>query len=243
MQWGDISALLVPAGRLGDAELAEIAALPEIRSRIDLMVAWDIPSPATALALVRARTAFEAQGDATVLETALDDAFAAEMGEVLGDDRTGAAAVLRSEVDARNMTTALRIRRSRLDREPAPEQPVAYVAGGLVPVEIWERVAESDAAEGVTESLGPRALLPGWDPAIAEWVSDGDLTGLADRLQRATTAAAFARWVTGDVLGFDIPLAFTFSKEAEARNLHLVGRGIVHGIPVDEIEARLEVAA
>lgn len=241
---GNVSALLVPAGRLTDTELAELAALPDIRSRVDLMVAWDLPSPATAIALVRARVEYELHGDTTVLESALDQAFAARMDEVLGDESIGSAAILRGEQDARNLGTALRARAARLDREPAwSERFGGYVSGGLIPTALWEQVAATDAADAVAGLLTGRHLLPGWDAVILEWVAHGELTTLSDQLQRATTAAAIARFVTGDVLGFDIPVAYTFAKEAEARNLRLIGRGIVHGLPGTEIEARLEVAA
>lgn len=240
----DPSELLIPAGRITDAELAELTAQPDIRSRIDLMVAWDIPSSTAVLPLVRARALFELHGDISVLESALDNAFAVEMEEVLGDERSGAASILRAESDARNLGTALRLRAARLDHEPGwSERSGGYVGGGLIPEKVWEQVAETDQPELVADLLTRRRLLRGWDAALREWVSHGRLTTLADQLQRATTLAAVTRFATGDVLGFDIPLAFTYAKEAEVRNLHLIGRGIVHGIPFAEIEARLEHAA
>lgn len=239
----DVSDLLVPAGRLTDTELAEMASRPDIRSRIDLMVSWDIPSSETVVSLVRARALFEREGDTSVLELALDNTFAAQLDEVLGDERTGPASILRSELDARNLSTALRLRAARLDDEPGwPDRFDGYIEGGLVPVETWEQMSETDAAEAVAELLTRRRLLSGWDAAIDEWVSHDDLARLADQLRRTITLAAVARFVTGDVLGFDIPLAFTFAKEAEVRNLHLIGRGLVHGISVADIETRLEVA-
>jgi V/A-type H+-transporting ATPase subunit C len=241
---GDISGLLVPAGRLTDIELSELAALPDIRARLDLMVAWDLPSPATTTALARAGVEYELHGDTTVLESALDQAYAARMDEILGDESTRAAAILRAERDARNLGASLRARAARLDREPGwSEDFDGYVDGGLVPIAVLEEVAATDLAETVAGLLTRTRLLPGWDEAILDWVAHHGLTSLADQLQRATTAAAIRGFVTGDVLGFDIPVAFTFAKEAEARNLRLIGRGIVHGWPATEIEARLEVAA
>lgn len=241
---GDVAGLLVPAGRLTDTELAELAAQPDVRSRIDLMVAWGIPSSATVIALVRARTHYDLHGDISVFELALDNAFAAELEEVLGDQSTGAASILRSEHDARNLGTALRLRAARVDREPGWSETFGgYVDGGLVPTKVWEQIADTDQAEAVADHLTRRRLLPGWETAMREWVSHGELTTLADQLQRTITSTAIGRFVTGDVLDFDIPLAFTFAKEAEVRNLHLVGRGIVHGIPIADVEARLEVAA
>jgi V/A-type H+-transporting ATPase subunit C len=241
---GDVSGLLVAAGRLTDAELSELAAQPDIRSRIDLMVAWHIPSSATGPSLARARAQFELDGDTSVLEEALDNAFAEAMEEVLGEQRSAPASILRAEFDARNLGTALRRRASRQDEEPGwAEVSQRYVGGGAIPIEVWEEVAATDQAEAIADLLAGRRLLPGWRSVLREWVSHGELTTLADRLRRATATAARARFSAGDPLGFDIPVAFTYSKEAEVRNLRLIGRGIVHGIPIADIEAHLEVAA
>ena len=241
---GDVAGLLVPAGRLTENELNEIAAQPDLRSRIDLIVAWDIPTSSTARLLVRARSEYEISGEIAVLEAAVDRAFAAEVAEVLDEDGNGSSAILRAEIELRNLSAALRRRASRMDQEPGWSEPSGgYVEGGLVPTEVWEQVADTNQAEAVVDLVTGRKLPYEWDIALREWVTHGDLATLADQLRSATTTAALARLVTGDVLGFDVPVAFTFAKEAEVRNLHLVGRGIVHDIPAGEIEARLEMVA
>jgi V/A-type H+/Na+-transporting ATPase subunit C len=237
-------ALLVPAGRLGEAELTELAAQPDVASRIDLMVAWGVPSRDTAITLLAGRAAYLTEGDSSQLEAALDRAFAVDMQQVLGQERTGAASILRAEIDARNLDVALRRREARIEREPGwSDSGQAYVPGGTLTAETWTEVAATDSPETVATILAGKNPVPGWDEVIHAWVSHADVRDLTDRMRRAITSAAVSRFVTGDPLGFDIPLAFTFAKEAEARNLHLVGRGIVHGIPVAELERRLESAA
>lgn len=236
--------LMVPAGRLGEAELAELAAQPDVASRVDLMVAWGVPSRDTAITLLAGRSAYVAEGDPSQLETALDHAFAVDMEQVLGHERTGADSVLRAEIDARNLDVALRRREARIEREPGwSEEGDSYVPGGTLPAETWTEVATTDSPETVAAILAGKNPVPGWDEAIRAWVTHPDTRELTDRLRRAITSAAVSRFVTGDPLGFDIPLAFTFAKEAEARNLHLVARGIVHGIPAAELERLLERAA
>jgi V/A-type H+/Na+-transporting ATPase subunit C len=240
---GDVTSLLVPAGRLEVAELAELAAQPDTRARIDLIVAWQIPSPDTATFLSRARAEYEREGDPAVLEHALDAAFAARLRATLGGERRGAAAVLRAEVDLRNLSAALRFRSARLDREPEwSVRPPAYVDGGLVAPEVWEQLHHLDAAEAVVAHMSGRSMVSGWEAALTEWASHGDLPTLEARLQRALTEAAVSLFATGDVLGFDVPVAFTFAKEAEARNLRLVGRTLVHRLPMTEVESRMEAA-
>lgn len=240
----DLTGLLVPAGRLDEVALSELAAQEDARSLIDLLVAWGVPTVETAVAIARARFQYEAEGDPAVLELAIDRAFAEEMQVVLGEEGDGAASILRSEVDARNLETALRLRRARLDGETGwSDIPVDYVPGGLMPTEVWDQVALTDAPDAIRALLTGRRLPARWHGVIRAWLEHGDIVRIHDDLQRATTAAAVERFVTGDVLGFDLPLAFVFAKEAEVRNLQLIGRGIVHGIPVDEVEARLEPAA
>lgn len=240
----DVTGLLVPAGRLDEVALAELAAQGDVRSLIDLLVAWGLPTVDTAVAIARARFRYETEGDPAPLELAIDRAFAREMEEVLGEEGNGAASILRSEIDARNMETALRLRSARRDRESGwSEISVDHVPGGLVPAEVWGRVALTDPPEAVAALLTARRLPPRWDRVIRAWAEHGDIVRIHDDLQRVTTAAAVERFVTGDVLGFDIPLAYVFAKEAEVRNLQLIGRGIVHGLPVDDVEARLEPAA
>lgn len=85
--------------------------------------------------------------------------------------------------------------------------------------------------------------MPEWQEVLQAWSSHGQLTVLAGGLQQRLTAAALAGFAAGDPLGFDIPVAFTFAKEAEVRDLRLVGRGIVHGMDEAEVLARIETAA
>lgn len=244
MPTGEPGRLLIPAGHLSEAELAELAGQRDLASLVDLMVSWRVPSPEAVPELLRARAELTSGGDVSVLESIVSQTYAARLRAVLGEELTGAVSILRAEIDAHNLEIALRARAARLAKEPSwPEQPNQYLPGGMVPVTHWGRLAEADAQEEVVSMAALRAPLPGWAPALSNWATTGRLADLSDRLRRAITSAAVARFVTGDPLGFDIPLAYTFAKEAEARNLHLIGRGLVHRIPAQDVEDRLEVAA
>lgn len=242
----DPAAILVPAGRLGDTELAELAAQRDVTTLVDLMVAWGIPSPDSAFALLRARGDYRIEGDVWVLERAIDSAFAAEMDRALAGEDDGAVLVLRAEIDSRNLELALRIRAARRAGEPGwSEEAEAdrYLPGGSVDRGLWEEIAATESPEAVAELATRRSPAAGWDGALTAWAADDDPTGLSDRLQRAITSAAVSRFVRGDPLGFDIPVAYTFAKEAEVRNLQLIGRALVHRLSMADVEDRLEVAA
>lgn len=238
--------ILVPAGRLGEAELGELAAQGDVGTMIDLMVAWGIPSRDSAFALLRARGDYRAEGDIWILERAVDEVFAHDVDRILEGEVGAAVDVLRAEIDARNLELALRVRSSRRDGEPGwaeGAETAPYLPGGTVDLEVWEEIADTESQEAVAELAGRRSPIRGWDHALSAWVADSDLSGLSDRLRRAITANAVSGFVQGDPLGFDIPVAFTFAKEAEVRNLRLIARGFAHGLPMTDVEERLEMAA
>jgi vacuolar-type H+-ATPase subunit C/Vma6 len=234
-----VDPLLIPAGRLDEAALRELAAMPDSGARLDLLVSWDLPSPETAHALLRASREVPDS-----LEVALDRAYASRLDEVLGEDRSGAAAVLRAAPDTINLLTALRIREAAGANEPVPEpDQVGYLPGGLIDPSRWPLIARLLDSEEVVAEIGRQRTLPGWDAALADWGEHQDLTVLADRLRRATSRAAVSLLTRGDPLGLDVPVGYTHAKEAEVRNLRLIGRGIVHRLPPDQVAGMLEEAA
>jgi vacuolar-type H+-ATPase subunit C/Vma6 len=229
--------LLIPAGRLDEAALRELAALPDVSSRLGLLVSWGLPSPESARLLLRASRAASP-------ESALDQAYAARIDEVLGDDREGAAAVLRSEIDSTNLLTALRIRAASEEGEPVPDPgEVDFLPGGLIDAARWPTVTVLDEPEQVVGEVGQHHTVAGWVEAVRHWGEHHDLALLTDQVRRATTRAAVARFNRGDPLGFDIPVGYSFAKEAEVRNLRLIGRGIVHGLPADQVVDLFEEVA
>jgi V/A-type H+-transporting ATPase subunit C len=238
----DPTGLLVPAGRLDETDLSELASQPNTQSLVDLAVAWGIPSSEAGIDLLRARAAFLAEGDISALEIAVDRVFAQHFEKTVGSGAGVATKILRAEVDARNLEIALRRRAARMAGEPGWDADSQYLSGGTVPPEVWVGVADTDPVEAIAEVVSSRAPIPEWKPGLRAWASGGELTDLSDGLRRAITTAAAARFVNGDPLGFDIPVAFTFSKEAEARNIILIGRGLAHQLPVTMLEDRLEVA-
>jgi V/A-type H+-transporting ATPase subunit C len=242
----DILPRLVPAGRLSDAELAELAAQRSVRSVIDLMVAWGVPTRRSARALLAVVSDYEVTGDVAVLEHALYRTWAASLEEELADVEPGdpLAATLRAEIGMVNLLTAFRLREARLAGEPETKTLEAHLLpGGRVPLALLEAVwLADDRAEAAAASTGT-LLPPGWSSALEGWAESGDVQGLGSRLEAAVTGAAVALFATGDPLGIAVPVAYTFAKENEARNLRLIARGLVHGLSPGDVAERLVVAA
>ncbi|MFP3915989.1 MAG: V-type ATPase subunit, partial [Actinomycetota bacterium] len=195
-----------------------------------------IPSEEAATALLRARSQYRADESGPDLDRVITELFTGVMEDRVGD-LEGPAEVLRAEMDARHVENALRRREARLAGESGWQAPPGS------PARVWEEVVETDEAGAAAELVEGRRNLPGWRQALRDWVGHGRITTLSDDLRRVVTHAAVSRFVTGDPLGFDIPLAYTFAKEAETRDLHLIARGLVHGLPPAEVEERLETAA
>lgn len=238
--------LMAPIGRLGAAELNELAMQPSLRYVVDLMVTWRIPSRPTARAVRDAWPAYESSGDLAVLESALNRAFADRLDDVLEANQTGAAAVLRSELDEINVLTCLRLQAARTAGETVRPDTVGthpYLPGGRVSLEPLATVATTGDRSAAVTLLDRTSLLPGWSSALHEWAGTGDLVVLADALQLASTRFSVDLFASGDPLGYDVPVAFVKAQEHEARNLRWIGRGIAHGLGRSLIEHKVVVAA
>lgn len=218
----DILRLVVPVGRVSAAELTELAMQPSLRTTVDLMAAWRIPSRPMARRLLDAWPEYEATGDIVVLERALNRAFAERLEDLLGDDVGDAATVLRSEIDEINLLTALRLRAARDGGEVGPAAAASvdpYLPAGRIRPADLVAVATATGPSQVVARLESTPMPSGWVDVLRAWVDHGELGVLADDLHAASTALAVGLFYRGDPLGFDIPVAFARAAEHEARNL------------------------
>lgn len=240
----DILRFVVPVGRLSSAELTELAMQPSVRAAVDLMVSWRIPSRSSVRRLLEAWPEYEATGATVVLETALNRAFAQRLDDVLGDDAGDPAIVLRSEIDETNLLIALRLRAARGAGEVTAAAAASvdrYLPAGRIRLADLAAVAMAVDDTAVVARLGETPMPAAWMDALGARVGREELGVLADDLHATSTRFAVGLFHRGDPLGFDIPVAFTRAEEHEARNLRWIGRGITHGLDVDEIERRVVV--
>ena len=241
-----IVALLIPAGTIDEAALFELASQSSLRATIELMMAWQIPSSEAAGRVLDALPEYESSGDPSVLERALQQAYARYVHSILkAAPEDDLARVLRLEVDQTNILTALRLRRSRLDEEPdwdLLDSMAHFLPGGRIDNDTLESARTADDAATAAEVLSSRVAPLGWQEALARWAGDEDLMQLTTSMTAATTTTVVNLFASGDPLDIGIPVAFAWAKENEARNLRLIARGVVHHIPADTTDKELIVA-
>ncbi len=229
----DPAPLLVPAGVLDPAALAELGQQPSLRTVVDTMVAWDLPSRETARGLLPAWRRYEETGEPVVLEEVLTKGWAATVAGRLGRWRgTDLDVALRSEIDRVNLLAALRRRADAAG--PAPEGESPHLPGGALAPARLDEVTQASTADEVAAIV--TRYIPKWSPALEAWTRDSDLSALDGRLQALLTRWAIGRFTHGDPLGIAIPIAFVRAKESEARNIRLVGRAIVNGLQWHDVE-------
>lgn len=241
----NVVAELVPAGDLTEVELIELAEQPGLREVVELMVAWELPDRWVARRVLRQLPAFEATGETSDLERTLyhawGEALGARLSEMPGD--SGTSMILSAEIDQSNLVNAARYWDARNGAEAPPSLLSAELtAGGRVSRRVIEEAAEYGDRGDVARVLAETTGLPGWDQALHRWADHADTARLAEDLARGVTLAAL-RLFTTDPLTSSVPTAFTFAKEAEARNIRLIARGVVHGFLPEEIAEHLVVAA
>lgn len=227
----DLAAMLAGAGALGDAELRFLAGRSGPREVAETLLSWNAPDAATARAVWRALGRYEAAGDPAVLEQALDRAFVQNI-DWEGLD-PGLETALAREIDAVNLLTALRLRGS----------PPEVVSAWLLPAGRLRADVLTAAAAAADPPAAADLLLAdvpaAWRPGVDRWARDGGLVDLSDALDEAVTRSAVAGFTFGDPLGIDVPVAFTWAAENEARNLRIIATALEAGIPAPLIEDEL----
>lgn len=228
-------AAMVPTSRLNRSMLGELASQRGVRPMVDLLVSWRRPSPEIALSALHAIPEFERTGETATIEAAVQRGFAREVDQVRAfapaDPLSGQ---LMAERISTQLLIALRLREAWQDREPLPESPWTVDPGPAV-----RGLVEASDVEAAIGVVG--GLPPGFDRALAGWLSHRDLTRLADDLDRALVEIA-RDGLSADPLGIGVPVAYAWELEAEARNLRLVARAVANLIGPEEAEARMVLA-
>jgi vacuolar-type H+-ATPase subunit C/Vma6 len=220
--------MIVPAGRIREPSLLELAAQPGLRAAVDLMVAWSVPSRRVARAVAAALSDYERSADPGALEALLYS------GPEPVTAAPEVAAALAGEVDERNLVTALRLRQSRLDGEPFEER--TWLPGGSLRPAILGRAIFTDDLAAAVAMIRESAGAPHWLRRVESWV---DLSDLEARLRTARWRFEMDGFRHGDPLGAAVPVGFVAAKQSEAHDLGLMARLVVHRLEIDGVLERM----
>jgi V/A-type H+-transporting ATPase subunit C len=218
---------VLPAGRLEEGRLTELAGAEDLKAVADMLATWHSPF---ARPLTRALPAYLQNNRLADLELALDRFYFASGLEATrkGDGNTAVVRdLLKEETDLVNLRTALRLRGEALEEQTL----VGYwMAEGNWLSE--RRFVALARAESFSQALDQASL------AFSLPERPGNEAELENALARAL-AKGRAGLYRGDPLSIRIPLGYLWMKANEVTNLRLIARGKAYGLARDEIEKEL----
>lgn len=239
----EIFAATVPVGPLDAGALRELARPIGLRAAVDLLVAWRLPTPPIAAALVDAWPAYARSDDLAALEATVLQASAADTlrrVQHARDEAEPLAECLRREIDQQNLVAALRLRADASGQLLlGGDRGAPFLASADIPSRTLLAIAKAPTQADVADLLSatPRGL--DWASPLAAWVNHGSLHALASDLTADLARHAMRLAWRGDPLGSAIPVSFVFAIETEVRNLRIIGEGEWADRARDEVRSRL----
>jgi V/A-type H+-transporting ATPase subunit C len=217
----DVVEVLLPAGTLSEVVLKEMAAQPDMRALAGTLDAVGHPF---ALPLAHGVAEYMASKDLAALELHLDRAYIEEgLGHAgsKGSDADVLAEIIRFEIDAANVKTALKLARAGdLD---AARRIRYFIAGG------------ASVDEGLFLALSSaHTQTQAWDTLRIRHFPVRELPSDPVTFERQldlSTARTLAGYYRGNPLGLDIVIGYLAMKAAEVANLRLIARGKFLGLP------------
>lgn len=232
----EILGSLVPAGRLGEPLLKELANALDVEGVISLLATWGI---GLAGPLQGALEAFRRTMEPGVLEMALNHHYYRGTVTTLScdDDENSAKVVknLRREIDLINVRTALSLLGEAV---PQGREPEYFLPGGIeITLPRFTILARAQEMEPFLSGLRGTRIGAGLEAKATQFAITDPLVaeGLIDQLQMEEGAAWFLR----DPLGIGIIIGYLWKKVAEVANLRWIVQGKGIGMPVEEIRREL----
>lgn len=230
----EIAQALLPGGQLAPATLRELAATPDLRQTVDLMLTWHV---SYAWSLAGAMREFNQSRDPSVLELALARHHYAQVMARLRDGDRNVELVrhlLRQEVDVLNLTAVFRFVQAGRESSQDGIDRMLLDDGAYLDRRLLGSLAASASADQVLSRLERTRYGPALRAAAGRFAS----TGRISTLQRALEVHV-ERWSVSlfhdDPLGIGTVIAFLAAKRAEALSLRLATRGIALGLDRDAI--------
>lgn len=227
---------VLPVGALSEAELAELAAQPDLGSLADALATWGHRfSP-------ELRRAIRAHGDPTDLpglELALSRTYfawaLAEMRSLGRDARVGLP-LLRMQIDLSNVRAALdHVRHRELAKAM---DGFETLPGGMLSGETLERIAARDSLIAAFEVMEDTYFSPAIQRGILAYGGAGSL-GVMERFLEMVVIERGCRLFRSDPVGAGVPLGFLWRVYNEFVNLRILIRGRAYRMPPNIIRQEL----
>ena len=220
---GDVSHLLVDAGRVKAAEL---------QRRYRESGAWDFLPSAMAEAAKEGQRVLAETGDPQRSDAVVDRAYFAEMLHMAEDTKCAYLVdYIRATVDAANLRSI--VRTLRMGRTPAFLKEFLF-PGGTVSVDTCLKAAVNGEVEQTYRTTVLRAAAQAGKEAVE---TGGSLTAFEKLCDDAVLAqAGKARRIP---FGVEVVIGFVAAREAEVSNVRIIMAGRMAGISGDTIRERL----
>ncbi|MDR5683439.1 MAG: V-type ATPase subunit [Armatimonadota bacterium] len=223
----EVTENLVPAGQLTEVRLRELAQQPDVAAIASTLSTWGHP---LAEALVEGLRDYQETKDLLALELGLDRHYfewALRMARGSGRSESVVREIVQMEIDHTNVKTALKLQ--RIPDLPREDRRRFFLPGGaVVSPEVFLNLADPQTAEWGTRELRARGIHP-----------EGSTIADQERSLDEEYARHLARLYLGDPLAIDVVIGFVAMLYSEIRNLRLIARSKVLGIPRDVVRREM----
>jgi V/A-type H+-transporting ATPase subunit C len=238
----EVSAALVPVGRLSTRTAREAAAQPDLPAAARLLAGRGLPDPGSASALREAARRYEVHASLALAEHAVARAGRASQLQTLTDSGAAAepvTAALHRETNDQNLMLALRLREAG-DRpgigRGAGHGGGQFLPGGTVPD---GQLAAIQGAPTRTGAATAAAAVSRWRPALSAWADGGDVARLHAEVETERLRAELRLLRGADPLGPAAVLQHVLAHQVQARNIRLLTRAAAGDISHDNARRQL----
>ncbi len=223
-----IEPFLVNAGSLGEDTLNELLRRENVKGVVEELQGTAYREP-----LVDALGQYEKSGEISVLLSALDSFYYASLPLHIGATHWDEKVILdlvKTEVDAKNVTNVLRAKKAGMKEEAARRM---FVGQGKLNERELDKLAECENVEAVVAELKGKFDL---QSALEKYRQDSSLAHFEVELERRIVERGLLA-LRRSMFSVGAIASFLFLKEQEIGNIRKIVRGVEFGVPRGEIKA------
>lgn len=227
---------LIPAGRLNEVFLTELAKQPDIKAVIDLLVMTRVPFGKP---LAKAFPQYSQTKNLVRLELALDEFFydyALQKTKISLFDAQLVHEVFKREIDVINILTILRLVQQKI--EDAEKALFFIEEGKYIDREQFLELVKSGDVESVVHKLEKTPYGETLKEAFVSYMDRGALSVMERSLEKLLIRKN-TKLFRADPLSIALIIAYIWAKYNEIINLRIIVRGKALGMPSQKIKEDL----